>query len=519
MTTRTRASLVLSSAAAAVVIAGCGGSSSSGGDDPASLAPADSPLFIEASVRPEGELKTNIESLSKELAGISDPGSLIVDQLDSSIAQSGQDFSFETDVEPWLGEKAGIFFQRFDGQDFSGVGAIVETTDSSEAADFVDKLAQTSNSPVTQNSYNGVDYTTDTNDGTSVGVAGDFLVLAEDQKAFEAVVDASDGDSLADDGTYKDALSNAPAGSLADFYVNVGDLINSAGNQVDQQVIDFYNSLGIDFSNSTALASVVPGADQVEIDVSTNAGGGVDAAGLTDFVGSFPADSWAAFASPNVGEQVKKVIDSFDQNGIRGSVPPGKFKSTFEKQGIDLDKIADSVGDVGLFVEGTSKADLGGALVIESNDPQAAQDTVSKLTDLIRQSGGTQGFKQIPGGFSVTNLQGGAKPVEIVAKGDRVVVGYGDAAAQQALAGGSGGGETLDGSKYFSDAAKALDGTDLAGFLDIQAVLRLAESLGANSDANYQQIRPYLGKLDFAAVGAGSSGDLTTSKVVVKVGD
>lgn len=517
MNTRTRASLVLSSAAVAatIAIAGCGGSSSSGSDDPAGLAPADSPLFVEASVKPTGEVKANVESLSKGLAGISDPGSLIIAQLDSSVAQSGQDISFETDIQPWLGEKAGIFFQRYDGQNFSGVGAALETTNSSEASDFVDKLAQTSNSPVTQNSYNGADYTTDTADGTSIGVVGDFLVAAEDQKTFEAAVDASDGDSLADDGKYKDALSNAPDGSLADVYVNIGDLINSAGDQVDQQVLDFYNSLGIDFSKSTALASIVPGPDQIEIDVSTDAGGGVDASGLTDFVGSFPAGSWAAFASPNVGEQVKKVIDSFDENGIPGSVPPGKFKSAFAQQGIDVDKIVESIGDVGLFVEGTGRSDLGGALVVQTNDPQSASDTVGKLTDLVRQSG-SPGFKAIPGGFSVTDPQQiGNKPVEIVAKGDRVVIGYGEAATQEALSGGSG--QTLEGSASFDAAVKALDGTDLAGFLDIATVLKLAESMGAGSDLNYQQLRPYLGKLDFAAVGAGSSGDLTTSKVVLKL--
>jgi hypothetical protein len=519
MTTRTRLSVVLSSAAvaAAIAIAGCGGSSSSGGDDPASLAPADSPLFVEASVKPEGDVKSNVESLSKELAGISDPGSLIVEQLNSSIAQSDQNINFEDDIEPWLGEKAGIFFQRYDGESFSGVGAIFETTDTSAASDFVDKLAQTTKTPVTQNSYNGINYTTDTGDGTSIGVVGDYLVAAEDQKTFEAAVDTSEGDSLADDGKYTDALSNAPDGSLADVYVNIGDLINSAGGKVDQQVLDFYNSLGIDFSNSTALASVVPGPDQIEVDVSTDAGGGVDAAGLTDFIGSFPADSWAAFASPNVGDQVKKVIDSFDQNGIPGSVPPGKFKSALAQQGIDLDKIAASIGDVGLFVEGTSRADLGGALVIQANDPQAAADTVSKLTDLVRQSN-TAGFETVPGGFSVKDPQQiGTQPVEIVAKDDRVVIGYGDAATREALSGGSG--QTLDASASFGDATKALDGTDLAGFLDIATVLKLAESTGATSDPNYQQAKPYLDKLDFVAVGAGTSGDLTTSKVVLKVGN
>ncbi|MGZ8666775.1 MAG: hypothetical protein ACXWZM_06660 [Solirubrobacterales bacterium] len=50
-------------------------------------------------------------------------------------------------------------------------------------------------------------------------------------------------------------------------------------------------------------------------------------------------------------------------------------------------------------------------------------------------------------------------------------------------------------------------------------MLKLAESMGAASDADFQQARPYLQKLDFAAIGAGASGDTTTSKIVLKVAD
>jgi hypothetical protein len=517
MTTRNRVSSVLSCAAlTAIAIAGCGGSSGSGGDDPAGLAPSSSPLFVEATVKPEGDLKTNIESLSSKLAGISDPGTLIVDRIDSSIAESGSKMSFEEDVQPWLGEKAGLFFQNYDGQDFTGGGAIVETTDTAAASDFVDKLAQESDTRVTQGTYEGSDYTTDTSDGTSVGVVGDFLVLGEDKQSFEAAVDASKGDSLADESRYSDTVSAAPDDSLADVYVDIGALINSAGDRADQQVLEFYKSLGYNLDDSTALASLVAGSDQVEIDVSTDVGGGVDAAGLTDFIGSFPADSWVAFASPDVGGQAQKIVDAIDKNGIPGSIPPGQFKSALGQQGIDVDKIVAAIGDVGLFVEGTSRSDLGGALVAEAKDPQAASDALGKLTDLLRNAGAT-GFKQIPDGFSISDPeQLGQHPVEIVAKGDRIVIGYGEAATQQAL---DGGGQTLDSSPVFDDAAKSLGGTDLAGFVDIASVLKLAQSMGATFDAEFQQARPYLQKLDFAAIGAGASGDTTTSKIVLRVGD
>src|SRR3954469_24661538 len=108
MMTRIRVLLVLSLAAlaAAIPLSGCGGGGGGGGTsaDPATLAPSDAPLFVEATVRPEGELKSNIESLVENAAGISDPGTLIIDRLNSSLADADTEekLTYEDDIEPWL---------------------------------------------------------------------------------------------------------------------------------------------------------------------------------------------------------------------------------------------------------------------------------------------------------------------------------------------------------------------------------------------------------------------------------
>ncbi|MFN8159526.1 MAG: DUF3352 domain-containing protein [Solirubrobacterales bacterium] len=512
---RLSAVLPIAAVAAALTVAGCGGGGGGAGSaDPASLAPASSPLFIEATIRPKGELKSNIESLTKTLAGISDPGSLIVNQLDSAMRENDPSLSYQDDIEPWLGEKGGLFMQHYDGQSFSGVAAILQTTDSAEAQDFIDKISQTSDSPVKQGSYEGVDYSTSTNDGTTVGVVDDLFVAAEDLGAFKSAVDASSGSSLSENKQYKVALAGAPGGSLADVYVNVGDLIKSAGAQVDQQVLQFYDSIGIDFSNSTALASIVPGADQVEIDATTSAAGGMGTGNVTDFLGSFPAGSFIAYAAPDVGSQFKKVIDGFDKNGIPGEVAPGQLKSTLGAAGINLDRIASEIGNVGVFVEGGGGAGLSGALVVQSDSAKSASGIVSDVESFVRRAGAT-GFKQVPGGFSLTDRANfGSQPVVVVSRGDRVAIGYGDKAAQQAV---SGSGATLSGNATFKDAAKSLGGTSIIGFLDIGSVLKLAESTGGLSGADYRQAKPYLDKLDFAAIGGGTSGDTTTSKVIVKL--
>ncbi len=85
--------------------------------------------------------------------------------------------------------------------------------------------------------------------------------------------------------------------------------------------------------------------------------------------------------------------------------------------------------------------------MIEAKDRQAASENLGKLTDLLRNAGAT-GFRQIPGGFSISDPQDlGRQPVEVVLKGDRIVIGYGQKATEEALSGGSG--QTLDSNSAF----------------------------------------------------------------------
>jgi hypothetical protein len=115
----------------------------------------------------------------------------------------------------------------------------------------------------------------------------------------------------------------------------------------------------------TAVASLIPGSDQVEIDVSTDLSGENPPTGdASQLLGSLPADSSAAFASADFGDRFEEAIDQIDTNGIPGQIPAGKFKSTLKEAGIDLEKIAASVGDLGVFATGTSESSVGGAVVL-----------------------------------------------------------------------------------------------------------------------------------------------------------
>ena len=525
MTSRARLSIVLCTLAAlaALILAGCGSSSGGGGSgDPVAAAPKDSSVFIEGSIRPSGDLKSNIEDLAKNAAGISDPGTLIVDRIDTALKQDpeSKDFTYEKDIEPWLGEKAGLYLSNYDGSDFKRAAGILQTTDSGAAQDFIDKAAANSTNKVRDASYEGVDYKVTDSDGTSVGIVDDFLVIGTNEDSFKAVVDASGGDSLDSSSAYKDAVSAVPDGSLAAVYVDIGALIKQAGASVDQQIVRFYKALGYDFSTATAVASLVPGSDQVELDVATNATPNAPAGGdVKELLGSFPASSFLAVATPDVGKQLGRAIDGIDKVGFPPQVPPGALKSTLARAGIDLDKIAASIGDVGLFAQGTSMQSLGGAVVIEATDEATATDTVKGIGTLLKRSNAS-GFTPVTGnaeGFAFRSPQL-PKPLVVIAAGKRIGIGYGVVATQQAVSAAVSG-ETLDSNPTFQAAADALGSTGISGFVDPKPILQLAETLGAGSDSGFQMARPYLDKLDFLAFGTGSEGDLVTQKVILKLKD
>jgi hypothetical protein len=120
------AQFLLLVALAALFVAGCGGGDGDSGDtDPASIAPAQAPVFIGFTVRPEGETSKNIDALAQKIAGIDSVGDLIITELENSASEDDEEFDYEKEVEPWLGEEGGLFLQEYEDEDFEGYGAAI----------------------------------------------------------------------------------------------------------------------------------------------------------------------------------------------------------------------------------------------------------------------------------------------------------------------------------------------------------------------------------------------------------
>jgi len=507
---------VLLAALAALLVAGCGGGSDEGGSgtDPAGVAPPGAPLFIDFTVRPEGETKQNLDALAKEIAGIDNLGELIVEELESSANEDGEEFDFEKEVEPWLGERGGLFLREYEGEDFEGYGAAVQATDEDEAREFVDKQLESGDEEVTDGSYQGVDFKVQ-EDETTIGVFDGLVVFAEDEAIFKTMVDASSGENLGEEATYTDAVANVPGESAANVYVDIGALIEESGGQIDDETQLFLDTVGIEPDEATAVASLVPGSGQVEIDLSTNVSGDNPPSGdASELLGSLPATSVGAFASAEFGDRFSEAIDRFDKQGIPGQVPPNQLKKTLKQAGVDLEAIGSSIGDAGVYLTGNSESSLGGALLLESDSAEEAQNTVSNL-GLFLRSTGTPGITKVSegaSGFSVRSPELGRQPVVVVAKDSRIAIGYGLAPTLSSFQEAN---KTLADSAPYKEAVDALGGTPIAMYVDGPAALRLADALVPAGEEEYEEAKPYLAKIGYLALGSEASGDLATAKLIV----
>jgi hypothetical protein len=503
--------------AAVVFFAGCGGSDSSSSDLAGFAAPG-SLVYVEGTLQPSGELKSNVDSLAQSVGGIDNLGSYIVAKLEDSARGEGEPVDYAKEIEPWLGEKAGVSFKGLKDGKLTKPVIVVESTDVAATQEFVDTQAKQSKVPYKDSSYEGIDFKVGGSNGNAIGVVGESLVMAAGGESdFKAAVDASNGESLADEARFDDAISAASDGSLADAYVDVGGLIEASGSGIDPQAEEILKNAGIDPSEATAVASVVPGSNRVEVDLSSDLGGEEAPSGdASALIGSLPADSFVALGASGFGDQLKEAVDELDASGIPGQVPPNRLKSSLSAIGIDLDKIAVSLEDAAVFAQGSSKNALGGALVLTSGSNEAAK-TVANLGVLLRRTGapGVTGVSSGgASGFSIRSQKLGKKPLVVVAKGERVAIGYGLAPALQGL---STEGETLSDVAGYKAAVSALGDVPISGFVDGPGALSLAEALVPPSETGFQEAKRYLKSIEYVAIGTGSSDGLATAKLIVGV--
>jgi hypothetical protein len=514
---RRRALVALAIAGAAIAVSGCGGGSSSAtpGPDPATIVPANSPVYLDATVRPQGDQRTAIEGALSKLLGTSDVGAMLIDRFDRSIPGGG--FTYADDVAPWLGERAGIFFTSLDSSS-DGAG-VVATTDPEAAQAALEKAARTGSpgGPIEKASYNGVSY--ETQDNYAFGIIGDFALIGTPD-GFKAAVDASTGTSLADSARYTSSLAAAPDDRLATGWFDPKAILAAvvkSGAISAPGGLDFTKKLG-SATPEPVVAWVDAATDHLAFEVS--AAGSAKAANGSSLITGFPDDAWFAFGASSVGQGLAmglKSLGSLPSGALHG-VSAGNATDRFRAlTGLDLANIGSWLGDVSGYVSGSSIFSLGGALVLSSRDDAAAAKTLAEIHSVVSHDadlsvsplgGGEAGFAVSPSGVPVE--------IDVALRDGKLIAGLGANSIDAVLSPSS----SLGDSSAFKAAAGALGSEIVPSFyLDFQSILGLLSFPGIPSDPSLKQARPYLDRLDYVIAGSGLTGDRSDVRIVLGLRD
>ena len=203
--------------ATAVLAGGCGGAGAGGEGDPASAVPQDALFYAELVVRPEGSLREDALDAAGKVLRTDDPEAEIRRLMGLAFADTGEDFDFDRDVEPWLGERAAFWVRPSEAKDNFGA-LLLATTDAEEAETSLKASLERGGKTVAERSHNGTDYLVNSEE-VAAGIVGDFAVIGREAE-YKRTIDAFEGDSLAEADEYSDAIDALEDDRLAHFWAD-----------------------------------------------------------------------------------------------------------------------------------------------------------------------------------------------------------------------------------------------------------------------------------------------------------
>lgn len=541
MTTTTRIrparrALLGAALALSLPLAACGSDSSGGGGpDPASAVPAKAPIYLEATVRPEGDLKDNTLDVAGKLLNTENPEAELKKLVQTAGSESDTaDLNYDEDLKPWLGQRIGLFFTELKQSDAQG-SLVLQVTDKEKAQATLDREIRepsTSGGPapkVTESQYNGATLAVSDKD-TAQAIVDDFAIVGT-EGGVKAAIDAlkSDGGALADVEQYKKATE-----ALGDEDETIGSLYVDVKTTIDQAVASgelekdqatavrqVFSASGL--TNVAAGLSVQENALRVDIASPVNKKQ-PDLGNPSEAVAQLPGDSWLALGVGDVQKVAEYQIDQLST--VTSLAGQGDVNTLIEQLNRQLkinirEDLLSWMGEGAIFVRGTNLADIGGALVVQSKDPAKTKEAIPTIQRLVRLFGG-EGVRVRPlnasgvdAGFTVQSEQL-PLPVNVALAGNKFIVAVTDTALQAAIKPSG----TLGDNDDFKAAADALgDGIKPGLYLGFKPVIALAEGFGVQDDPDYKQAKPTLDALRALAAGGNSEDDTNRQRLVLTLND
>ncbi|HEX2015607.1 MAG TPA: DUF3352 domain-containing protein, partial [Solirubrobacteraceae bacterium] len=505
---------LLGAAAIAVGLSGCGSQPAGGlGPDPASLVPGSAALYVEAVLRPDGQLRADFDAGARKLLATADPASRLSGLLQAALGTHG--LSYQRDVKPWLGPRAGLFAEAAsDGTASASASAsarglggatsavVVDVTDGPRARRVLDRaLRARPGSRITVESYGGVPLELDSARHRALAVVGPFAVIGSDT-AVRAALDSRRGHPLSRSAPFQRARSALTVHGLLTVYADSSAIARLVATAAPRSTL-------------TALAPLVAGPRTTAVTLGLDAhalrletvtlGPAPSGSSSSSALSSLPADSWLALGASGWGARLRQglvLMRSLSQTRATGpsSRPAVSGLSGRLLGGVTSGANAALLRDLGewgqdlaVFARGSSLLDTNGAIVITSSQPARVRAWVarlrSRLAHLPTVRLGPLTARGVDLGFTARSrtLPVG---VDVAAAGSRLVLALGSSALAEALRP----------TRRFSASAgyAAILGTLGGGlnpsfYLDPRPLLTALDALGlGTASPGYAHVHPYL---------------------------
>jgi hypothetical protein len=498
------------------LLAGCG-SSDDRAPGLATLAPPDVPLYVEATVRPEGDQADAVSSIVERVAGNAEPLSRLPEELDAALVDSGAPINYHDDIEPWLGQHAALFVRSFDNatpDGFPDLALIFEVDDADAARTFIEGAISSDPGDTVERTYRGDDYYASPKEHLATGIVDDTLVFGTED-AFKLAVDTSQGgQSLADSDEFVDRMGSLPDDPLGTVFLDPGAVLEAAIAADPGAVpgLRMWKPLLAGPLAAPVAASLSATDDTATIDLATMVDGADGIDQQPPMVGDLSAGAWFAAAIPELGPALARTADELEKSGLPGAgAIPGELRAA---TGLDLgDDILSWLGGLAGFVEGTDAATLQIGLIAEADDPEAPRKLVDTLRRLAeRQAGAPTGAAPAGAdyGFTVPLAE-----VEMGVTDDGLVGAFGTTIA-----------EVLDPETRLADDDRYKDAVGALGddfspllYAYLPSFLAVAELGGAGEDPDFRAAEPYLNAFSYLIAGTRIDDGLAVSRLVVGLDD
>jgi hypothetical protein len=354
-----------------------------GGDQPASVMPADVAVYGRLDADPSAGQKIQALRLANKIPAFRDNVDLT--DLNADLRKSmfeliqGEspevaELDYETDIEPWLGNRIGFGLTGASGDEEPAVMLALQVTDTERAEAGLDKLMAAG-------------------DGGGYVITGDYALISDTREMAQSFADAAAESSLADDADFKADQQRLGDAGIASMWVSedaTESLLDYPGVSEELGLVAGSGSLGAQ-AGSQAYA-IRFGDRYVEVaGVRRESGLPASASGGTDPASRLPDSTLLAMSVVDGRQAITSAWDSLTESLAAADETFDREIKRFERQtGLSLpDDLGTLLGDGFAFaVDDQDFAALAdpsdlriGALL--DTDSDAAQEVLDKLMAIV----------------------------------------------------------------------------------------------------------------------------------------